>query len=149
MHSWPTSTWWRTSLRGSVADFISSVWKAPLTGRGLVLMNWSCLEFFWRKSSAWGNNTEHSNCHDWDLKINCKLVRLFSWQIYTELYHCNRDKRTRSWSALTSLLILLELYYPKNPFLDWLRLRLSWFLPWQKRPHTCWCPAMTLPSGNR
>lgn len=35
---WPTSTCLRTSLRGSVADCISSEWKAPLTARGLALM---------------------------------------------------------------------------------------------------------------
>lgn len=35
---WLTSTCLRTSLRGSVADCISSEWKAPLTGRGLALM---------------------------------------------------------------------------------------------------------------
>lgn len=35
---WLTSTCLRTSLRGSVADCISSEWKAPLTGRGLALI---------------------------------------------------------------------------------------------------------------
>lgn len=53
-----TSTCLSTSLRGSVADSISSVWKAPLTGRGVALMKWRCLEFCWRKSRAWKDNTD-------------------------------------------------------------------------------------------
>lgn len=52
---WLTSTCLSTSLKGSIADCISSEWKAPLTGRGLDLTKLSLLEFCWRKSRAWRN----------------------------------------------------------------------------------------------
>lgn len=133
-----TSTCLSTSLRGSVADSISSVWKAPLTGRGLVLMNWRRREFCWRKSSAWEDNTRG--------KRNHRRSPEQLWQPNgdnTDLYHCNLDKTKWIWGIFHwSVVINVS---------DYVFISAIWTQLFEAAImlHTFWCPAMTLPSGNR